>query len=194
MYFYILTMKNQKEKSRNQPHSPLQQKNKISRNYLPKETKILYTENYKTLMEKNQRWHKQMKRCSKFLGRKNQHCENDYTTKCNLQIQYKPCQITNGIFHRTRTKQFTIHMETSKTQNSQSSIEKEELIWKNQPSWLQIIQQSYSHQDTMVLVQKQKCQPMEQDRKHRNKPMHLWVPYFWQRGQEYTLGQRQTLQ
>ena len=22
-----------------------------------------------------------------FLGRKNQYCENDYTTKCNLQIQ-----------------------------------------------------------------------------------------------------------
>jgi len=33
-----------------------------------------------------------------FLGRKNQYCENDYTTKCNLQIQCDPCQITNGIF------------------------------------------------------------------------------------------------
>ena len=39
-----------------------------------------------------------------FLGRKNQYCENDYTTKCNLQIQCDPFQITNGIFHRTRTK------------------------------------------------------------------------------------------
>ena len=39
-----------------------------------------------------------------FLGRKNQYCENDYTTKCNLQIQWDPSQITNGIFHRTRTK------------------------------------------------------------------------------------------
>ena len=33
-----------------------------------------------------------------FLGRKNEYCENDYTTKCNLQIQCDPCQITNGIF------------------------------------------------------------------------------------------------
>ena len=24
----------------------------------------------------------------------------------------------------------------------------------------------------------QKCRPMEQDRKPKNKPMHLWVPYF----------------
>ena len=39
-----------------------------------------------------------------FLGRKNQFCENDYTTKCNLQIQCDPYQITNGIFHRTRQK------------------------------------------------------------------------------------------
>ena len=59
-----------------------------------------------------------------FLGRKNQYCENDYITKCNLQIQYDPYQITNGIFHRARTKNFTIHMETQKTPNSKSSLEK----------------------------------------------------------------------
>ena len=34
---------------------------------------------------------------------------------------------------------------------------------------------------------------IEQDRKPRNKPMHLWVPYFWQRREEYTMGQRQPL-
>ena len=30
----------------------------------------------------------------------------------NLQIQCNPYQITNGIFHRTRTKNFIIHIET----------------------------------------------------------------------------------
>ena len=59
-----------------------------------------------------------------FLGRKNQYCENDYTTKCNLQIQCNPYQITNGIFHRTRTKNFTIHMETQKTPNSKAILRK----------------------------------------------------------------------
>ena len=39
-----------------------------------------------------------MERYSMFLGRKNQYFENDYTTKCNLQIQCDPYQITNGIF------------------------------------------------------------------------------------------------
>ena len=96
-----------------------------------------------------------------FLGRKNQYCENDYTTKCNLQIQCDPYQITNGIFHRTRTKNFTIHMETEKILTSQSSLEKEEWSWRNQPSGLQIILQSYSHQDSMALAQKQKHRTME---------------------------------
>ena len=52
-------------------------------------------------------------------GGKNQYGENDYTTKCNLQIQCDPYQMTNGIFHRTRTKNFTIHMETQRALNSQ---------------------------------------------------------------------------
>ena len=51
---------------------------------------------------------------SMFLGRKNQYCANEYTTKCNLQIQCDPYQITNDIFHRTETKNITIHMETEK--------------------------------------------------------------------------------
>ena len=132
-------------------------------------------------------------RYSMFLGRKNQYCENDYTTKCNLYIQCDPYQITNDIFHRTRTKKFTIHMETQKTLNSQSSLE-EEWSWRNQPSWLQIIPQSYSHQDSMAVAQKQKYKPMEQDREPRNKHRHLWVTYLWQNRQEYTMGQRQPLQ
>ena len=128
------------------------------------------------------------------LGWKNQYCENDYTTKSNLQIQCDLYQITYGIFHRTRTKNFTIHMETQKTPNSQSSLEKEGWSWRNQPFWLQIILQSYSHQDSMVLAQKQKYRSMEQESKLRNKPMHVWISYSWQRRQEYTLGQRQPVQ
>ena len=69
-----------------------------------------------------------------FLGKKNQYCEDDDTTKYNLQIQCDPYQITNGISHRTRTKNFTIHMETQKTPNSKNSIEKEERSWRNLPS------------------------------------------------------------
>ena len=103
--------------------------------------KELYTENYKTLMKEIKdeinRWRDFM-----FLDRRNQRCDNDYTTKCNLQIQCDPYQITNDIFHRTRTQNSTIHVETQKTPNSQSSLEKEEWQWRSQPSWLQIILQA----------------------------------------------------
>ena len=75
-------------------------------------------------MKKNKRQHKQMERYSMFLGRKNQYCENDYTTKHNLQIQCDPYEITNGNFHRIKTKKFTIHMETQKTPISQRALRK----------------------------------------------------------------------
>ena len=65
-----------------------------------------------------------MERYSMFLGRKNQYCENDYTTKRNLQIQCNSYQITNDIFHRTRTKNFTIHMETQRPQIAKAVIRK----------------------------------------------------------------------
>ena len=123
-------MKNQTEKLRKQSHSPLQQRVRYLGINLPKETKDLYAENYDT-NERNQTRHKQMERYSMLLGRKNQYCENKHTTKHNLQIQCDPYQITNDIFHRTRTKNFIIHMETQKTLNSQSSLEKE-WSWRNQ--------------------------------------------------------------
>ena len=72
-----------------------------------------------------------MERYTMLLDWKTQYCENDYTTKCSLQIQCDPHEIVNGIFHRTRRKNFTIHMETQKTPNSQSHLEKEEWSWRN---------------------------------------------------------------
>ena len=79
-------------------------------------------------------------------------------------------------------------METQKILNSQSNLEKEEWSCRNRPSWLQIILQNYSHQDSMVVAQKQKYRPMEQDRKPSDKPMHLWATYPWQRRQNIQWG------
>ena len=89
-----------------------------------------------------------------------------------------PIKLPIAFFTELKQKNFTIHMETQRTPNTQSSLEKEEWNWRNQPFRLQFILQSYSHQDSMVLAQKQKYRPMEKDRKPRNKPMHLWVSYF----------------
>ena len=65
------------------------------------------------------------------LGLENQHCENDYTTQSDLQIQCNPYQITNGIFQRNRTKNFTVCTETQKALNNQSNLEKEKQSWSN---------------------------------------------------------------
>ena len=91
-----------------------------------KETKDLYTENYKTLMKEIKddinRWRDIP--CS-WIGRIN--IVEMTTTKCNLQIQCDPYQITNGIFHRTRTKNFTIHKETQRSKQLQSQERRMEL-------------------------------------------------------------------
>ena len=110
-----------------------------------------------------------MEKYTVFMDWKNQHCQNGHTTQRNLQIQCNPYQATNGIFHRTRTNNFTIFMKIQKSLNSQSNLEKEEWTWRNQPSWLQAILQSHSHQDSMVLAQRQKYRSMQQNRKPRDK-------------------------
>ena len=57
-----------------------------------------------------------------------------YIARMTIQVQCNPCQITNGIFHRTRTKSLKTCMETQKTANSQSNIEKENQELRNQSS------------------------------------------------------------
>ena len=84
-------------------------------------------------------------------------------------------------------------MEIQRTLNSQSNLEKEEWKWRNQPALLQALLQSHNHQDSMVLAQRQKYRSMGQNRKSRDKYMHLWTPYLRQRRQEYTMEERQSL-
>ena len=92
----------------------------------------MYSENYKTLRKEIKDDTKHFERYTMFLDWKNQHCENDYTTQSNVQIQCKPYQATNGIFKRTRTKNFTICMETQKTPNTQRNLEKAKRSWRYQ--------------------------------------------------------------
>ena len=74
-----------------------------------------------------------MEKYTMFMNRKKQYSENEYAQR-NLQIQCNPYQATSGIFHRSRTNNFTIYMEIQKTSNSQSNLEKEEWNWRNQPA------------------------------------------------------------
>ena len=65
-----------------------------------------------------------MERYTMFLDWKNQHCENDYTTQSNLQIQCNPYQITTGIFHRIRTKILQFVWKHERPQKAKATLKK----------------------------------------------------------------------
>ena len=107
---------------------------KYLRIYLPKETKDLYIENYKTLVkeikEDTNRWRNIP--CS-WIGTINI-VKMTILPKAIYRFQCTLYQATNSIFHRARTNNFTICMEIQNTSNSQSNLEKEEWNWRNQPA------------------------------------------------------------
>ena len=100
-----------------------------------------------------------MERYTMFLYWKNQHCENDSTTQSNLQIQCNPYQTTTDIFHRTRTKNFTICMETQKTLNSQSNLENEKWSWRAYMvvQWLRICLPMQGKRDRALVWEDPTC-------------------------------------
>ena len=129
-----------------------------------------------------------------FLDWRNQYCENDSTTKAIYSFMQS---LSNYKWHfsRTRPKIFTICMETQKTPNSQSNLEKEKQSWKNQAPRIQTILQSYSNQESMILAQKQKWKSMQQDKKPRDKLTYISMsPNLWQRRQKYMMEKRELLQ
>ena len=60
-------------------------------------------------------------------------------------------------------------MELEKTLNCQGNVEKEKQNWEHHAAILQ----SYDHQDSMLLAQKQTHESMEQIRKSRYRPSTL---------------------
>ena len=60
-----------------------------------------------------------------------------------------------AFFTELEQKNLKMCMETQKTPKSQSDLEKEKWSWRNQAPSLKTILQGYSHQNSMVLAQKQ---------------------------------------